>query len=114
MGEIDFGGLEAQIGGRVTAAGGDGYENARLPWALIVDQRPAAVAFPTDAEEVRAIVNFARDAGLRIAAQGTGHGAPPIADLTGAILVKTTEMTGVEIDEGPAAPGCWPAPSRAT
>ena len=99
MSEIDFSGLGARIGGRVSAAGDDGYEDDRLPWALVADQRPAAVAFPTAAEDVRAIVNFAREAGLRIAAQGTGHGATPIGDLSGAILVKTTEMTGVEIDE---------------
>ncbi|MGZ8667530.1 MAG: FAD-binding oxidoreductase [Solirubrobacterales bacterium] len=99
MSGIEFSELGTRIGGRVSAAGDDGYEDDRLPWALVADQRPAAVVFPTDAEEVRAIVNFAREAGLRIAAQGTGHGAPPIADLGGAILVKTTEMTGVEIDE---------------
>jgi FAD/FMN-containing dehydrogenase len=99
MSGIDFGELGAQIKGRVSAAGGDGYEEDRLPWNLIADQRPDAVVFPEDADDVQAIVRFARDAGLRIAAQGTGHGAAPVGDLSGAILVRTTEMTGVEIDE---------------
>ena len=99
MSETDFGELGAQIEGRLSAAGDGGYEEDRLPWALIADQRPAAVVFPADAEDVQATVRFARDAGLRVAAQGTGHGAPPIGDLSGAILVKTTQMTGVEIDE---------------
>ncbi len=99
MGEADFGELGTRIKGRLSAAGDGAYEDDRLPWALIADQRPAAVVFPSDAEDVQAIVRFARDAGLRIAAQGTGHGAPPIGNLSGAILVKTTQMTGVEIDE---------------
>ncbi len=99
MSDTDFGELGARIKGRVTVAADDGYEADRLAWALMADQRPAAVAFPTDAEDVGAIVRFAGGAGLRIAAQGTGHGAAPIGDLSGTILVKTSEMTGVEIDE---------------
>ncbi len=99
MSETDFGELGARIKGRVTAAADDGYQDDRLPWALIADQRPAAVAFPAGAEDVQAIVRFAGEAGLRIAAQGTGHGARPVGDLSGTILVKTSEMIGVEIDE---------------
>jgi FAD/FMN-containing dehydrogenase len=99
MGEVDFDELGTRIKGRVSAAGDDGYEDDRLAWNLIADQRPDAVVFPKDPEEVQAIVRFARDAGLRIAAQGTGHGAAPVGDLSGTILVKTSEMTGVEIDE---------------
>ncbi len=98
MSDTDFGVLSAQIKGRVSAAGEEAWEADRLPWALIADLRPAAVAFPADADDVGAIVNFARDAGLRIAAQGTGHGAGPLEDMGGTILVKTTEMSGVEID----------------
>ncbi len=99
MSGTDFGELGAQIEGRLSAAGEGGYEEDRLPWALIADQRPAAVVFPSSVEDVQATVRFARDAGLRVAAQGTGHGAPPIGDLSGVILVKTTQMTGVEINE---------------
>lgn len=35
---------------------------------------------------------------LKVAAQGTGHGAAPLAPLEGTILLKTERMRGVEID----------------
>ncbi len=78
MSDTDFTALSDQIRGRLSVAGEEAWEADRLPWALIADQRPAAVAFPVDADDVRAIVGFARDAGLKIAAQGTGHGAGPM------------------------------------
>ncbi len=45
-----------------------------------------------------ATVDFARGAGVRVAVQGTGHGAFPLGPLDGTLLLKTTRMTGVEID----------------
>ena len=68
---------------------------------LAVDQSPAAVALPEHAEDVAAIVAFARAQGLRVAPQGTGHGAAALGNLAGTILVKTERMRGVTID--PAA-----------
>ena len=47
-----------------------------------VDQRPAAVAYPADADEVAEVVRSARAAGLRVAAQTTGHNAGPLGDLS--------------------------------
>ena len=45
-----------------------------------------------------AIVNFAREQGLRVAPQGTGHGASAIASLEHTILLSTKRMRGVRID----------------
>ncbi|MFN8161671.1 MAG: FAD-binding protein [Solirubrobacterales bacterium] len=98
MSETDFSALRERVRGRVTVAGEEAWEADRQPWALAADLRPAAVAFPLDAEDVRAVVAFARQAGLRVAAQGTGHGAFPLEDLSGSVLVKMTEMGGVEVD----------------
>jgi FAD/FMN-containing dehydrogenase len=44
-----------------------------------VDQHPAAVAVPESEADVVAAVNFAREAGLRVAPQATGHNAGPLA-----------------------------------
>jgi FAD binding domain len=43
-------------------------------------------------------VGFARSHGLRIAPQGTGHGAAPLEPLDGALLLRTSRMRGVRID----------------
>jgi hypothetical protein len=79
--------------------GDEGWDKARLAWNLAVDQHPAAVAFPETPAEVVEIVDYARANGLRVAAQGTGHGASALGDLADTILVKTSRMTRVSIYE---------------
>ena len=53
---------------------------------------------PTTAGDVAATVKFAREHDLRVAPQGTGHGAAALGPLTDTILIKTTRMRGVAID----------------
>ena len=43
-------------------------------------------------------VEYARDHGLRVAPQGTGHGAGAIDSLEDTLLVKTERMRDVSID----------------
>jgi len=74
-----------------------GWDSARRAWNLAVDQRPAVVALPESVDDVVDAVDYARTLGLRIAVQGTGHGAPGRA-LDGTMLVNTSRMTGVEVD----------------
>ena len=54
---------------------------ARSAWNLAVDQRPAAVCLPANADEVADVVRAAAAAGLRVAPQTTGHNAGPLGDL---------------------------------
>jgi FAD/FMN-containing dehydrogenase len=65
---------------------------------LCVEQRPAAVARPADAGEVAAAVRWAREGGLRVAPQRTGHNAAPLGDLSRTLLLRTDAMTRVELD----------------
>lgn len=77
--------------------GDAGYDEARATFNLAVDQRPAAVVVATSPEDVVAAVAFARDRGLRVAPQTSGHNAGPLGSLDQAVLVKTA-MVGVEVD----------------
>ncbi len=77
------------------------WDEARQAWNLAVDQRPTAVAMAESVDDVFAVLAFARHNGLRVAAQGTGHGAAPLGPLGDTILLKTERMRGVEVD--PAA-----------
>ena len=70
--------LRGLCGGAVHLPGDPGYDAARMPWNVSVDQRPAAVAYPASAEEVGEVVLAAAAAGLRVAPQGTGHNAGPL------------------------------------
>src|SRR5215218_10465573 len=96
---IDLTSLRDRMDGRVSAPGDLDWDEARQAWNLAVDQRPAAVATPHSVDDVIAIVDFARDRGLLVTAQGTGHNAAAYDTLADTILVKTQEMRGVEIDE---------------
>jgi len=90
--------LRDRIGGLVVGPADPDWDEARRPWNLAHDQRPAFVAFPESAEDVVAIVEHARQNGLRIAPQGTGHNAGPLGDLHDAILLSTSRMRGVDVD----------------
>jgi FAD/FMN-containing dehydrogenase len=74
------------------------WNQARLAWNLAADQQPAAVAFPESARDVSAVVRWARERGLRVAPQGTGHNAIPLGSLAHTVLLKTERMRGVSID----------------
>ncbi len=90
--------LRDRLRGDVVGPADTAWDQARQAWNLAVDQRPALVAFPEDADDVVAIVDYAREYGLRVAPQGTGHNAGPIASLDDTVLVSTVRMRGVEID----------------
>jgi FAD/FMN-containing dehydrogenase len=96
----DLGRLRARVRGTVVAPGNDGWDLARQAFNLAVDQRPAFAVFPIDEGDVTSAVRFARDRGLRVAPQRSGHGADPLGPLDDAMLLKTDAMQGVEIDVG--------------
>jgi FAD/FMN-containing dehydrogenase len=78
--------------------GDPGWDHARRAFDLAVDQHPAAVALPTDVQEVVAAVREAQRRGLRVVAQCGGRGASRVAPLGDALLVRTAALAGVEID----------------
>lgn len=91
--------LRELLGDRILLAGDDGYDVARVPWNLAIDQRPFAVARPESAEDVVDVVRAATAAGLRVAPQSTGHGAGALADtdLSDAVLVSLANLRGVTV-----------------
>jgi FAD/FMN-containing dehydrogenase len=74
------------------------WDEARLAWNRAADQQPAAVALPETASDVAAVVRWARERGLRVAPQGTGHNAIPLGSLAHTVLLKTERMRGVNVD----------------
>lgn len=92
--------LRAALGPCVVLAGDPGYDVARTPWNLAIDQRPFAVARPRTAEDVVDAVRAAVACGLRVAPQATGHGAGALADtdLADTVLVSLAGLRGVTVD----------------
>jgi len=92
--------LKRALGDRVLIAGDPGYDEARMPWNVAVDQRPLAVVRPETAEEVVEAVRAAAASGLRIAPQSTGHAAAALADtdLSDVVLVSLAGLRGATVD----------------
>ncbi len=91
--------LRGLCGGAVHLPGDAAFDEVRLPWNLQVDAIPAAVAYPAFPSEVADVVRAAASVGLKVAPQGTGHGAPPLAGhLADGVLLRTSAMTELRID----------------
>jgi hypothetical protein len=84
----------------IVLPGDPGWDAARSSFNLLLDQHPAAVALPTDADGVAAAVAYARAAGLRVAPQATGHNQGPLGDLAGTLLLNVGGLQEVKVDPG--------------
>src|SRR5262249_53598269 len=94
----DLEALRAAIAGQVSVPGQAGYDQARQAWNLAVDERPSVVVVAESASDVIEAVRYARRLEMRIAPQGTGHGAAPLEPLDDAMLLRTTGMRQIDVD----------------
>ena len=88
--------LGAGFNGAIRLPGEAEYDVQRKSVVPTVDSRPLLVAEAYSRTDVQAAVWTAREYGVPIAVQATGHGTRVPAD--GGILLKTTPMTTVLID----------------
>src|SRR5919201_6968050 len=94
---------ELAIRGRIATPEDSDWDEARQAWNLAADQHPEAVAFVESADDVSKVIEFARDHGLKVTPQGTGHGAVPLGPLEGTVLIRTVRMRRVEMTGDDAA-----------
>jgi len=94
----DLDGLRKRLSGDALAPGDSAWDASRQAWNLIADQHPALVVMAESAADVAETVRFARDRDLRLSPQSTGHGAAPLGDLGGAVLLRTSRMADVSIE----------------
>ncbi len=92
--------LRARTAGTVVVAGEPEYEALVTPWNLAIEVRPDAVVAAQTAQDVVEAVRFAREYGLEVTPQATGHGA--ISAFVGEILVNTKGL-----DECTVHPEGW-------
>lgn len=90
--------LENELAGTIVTADDSNWDRARAVWNLISDQQPWAVVFVEGPEDVGSVVRFAGARGLKLLAQGTGHGAAPVGALDETIVIRTERMRTVEIN----------------
>jgi hypothetical protein len=90
--------IRARVAGRIVSETEEGWDTARKAWNLAATQRPPLVAFPETTHDLVELVAFCRSHGLRVAPQGTGHGAAALGAIEDALLLKPSQMRGVAID----------------
>jgi hypothetical protein len=90
--------LRDLLDGEVFTPADDGWDEARLAWNLAADQHPVAVVYAESVADVVAVVDHAREHGLHVTTQGTGHFANTIGSFADTILLKTSRLRGLEID----------------
>ena len=97
--DVDLSALRGNFSGDLHVPGDAGWDEARAAWNLAVDQHPAAVAIPDHAADVARAVRFARDSGLRVSVQGTGHNAGAYDGSIGeSLMIRTDRLREVAIE----------------
>ncbi|WP_225858760.1 FAD-binding oxidoreductase [Streptomyces albicerus] len=89
--------LGERLAGPVFVPGDPGYAEEAEAFDRSVRHRPALIVGAANATDVVTAVRFARDHGLGVAVQATGHGVALPADDT-ALLVSTRRMNGHSVD----------------
>ena len=96
--------LRAQLTGELITAENPSYDEARQVVFKGIDKRPLAVARVAGAEDVAAVVDAARDAGLELAVRSGGHSRSGYGTVEGGLVIDLSAVDGVEIDaDGEAA-----------
>ncbi|HEY3082771.1 MAG TPA: FAD-binding oxidoreductase [Chloroflexota bacterium] len=90
--------FKAGLRGGLLSPGDEGYEAARAVYNGMIDRRPALIARCTDAADVIAAVNFARDQRLTIAIRGGGHNGAGMGTCDDGLVVDLSGMKGVRVD----------------
>jgi FAD/FMN-containing dehydrogenase len=96
---INLSDLRAVVTGRVIGPDDADYDAARTVLVPIAaGRRPAAVVRVANAEDVAAVVNFARDNSVELAVRSGGHSASGHSTVDGGIVLDLHDMKGLEID----------------
>lgn len=89
--------LAAAMDGTLVLPTDDDWAEASRAWNLAFVQRPAAVATPANVADVQLVLAAARDAGLGVTVQASGHG-PHGSDLRDCILIRPWAFDELTID----------------
>ncbi len=97
--------LRAALDGRVISPGDADYDVARSLFYGGMDRRPAVIIRPTDAPEVAAVIELARQTGLPLAVRSGGHSAAGHSVVDDGIVLDLSCMKALELDLEGALPG---------
>jgi FAD/FMN-containing dehydrogenase len=86
------------FGGELVQPGDSGYDDARAVFNGMIDRKPALIARCTNADDVAAAVNVARDQDIALSVYGGGHGVTGSAVVDAGICIDLRTMNRVDVD----------------
>jgi FAD/FMN-containing dehydrogenase len=92
-----FAGLRAGVAGEVIRPDDSEYDDARRVF-VPVDRRPAAIVRPLTADDVAAVVEYARTGGVELAVRSGGHSAAGHGTSEGGIVLDLVRLKALELD----------------
>ena len=89
--------LRAQLAGRLVTPADADYEALQAVF-YGGDRRPSAVARVANAEDIAAVIGFARATGTELAVRGGGHSGAGHSTTDGGIVIDTRDLKRIEVD----------------
>jgi FAD/FMN-containing dehydrogenase len=96
--------LRAQLTGRLATPADPDYEQLRAVF-YGGDLRPSAVARVAGAEDIAAVIGFARTTGTELAVRGGGHSGAGHSTTDGGIVIDMRDLKRIDVD--PEARTAW-------
>lgn len=90
--------LRGRTSGQVITQDDPGYDEARAVYNAMIDKRPSVVVRATEAADVVAAVNHARENGLDLAVRGGGHSVPGFGTVDDGVVIDLSGMRAVTVD----------------
>jgi FAD/FMN-containing dehydrogenase len=98
MGKPTIADLRGRVRGQVITQDDPGYEEARTVYNAMIDRHPLAVIRCAGAEDVAAVVDFARENGIDLAVRGGGHSVPGFGTCDDGVVADLSGMQQVDVD----------------
>ena len=95
---IDLDALRSQINGRVIGPNDDDYDLTRTVTAGQIDRHPAVIVRVADVDDIRRVIDLAKETGLELAIRSGGHSAKGDSSTEGGIVLDLRDMAEIDID----------------
>jgi len=77
-----------------------GYDSARALFNAMIDKRPALIARCAGADDVAAVIRFAREHDLPLAIRAGGHNGAGLASVDGGVVCDLSLLRDISVDPG--------------
>lgn len=89
--------LQARLQGEVICPGDERYDDARRVWNGRIDRFPCGIVYCTDSDDVRSVIEFAREAEIPLSIRGGGHSMIGLSVCDNGLVIDLSQMKGITV-----------------